>query len=82
MTSSNLQGQARALAAVGAFLDQELRHHRSSIADLAGDPGVSFPTQALYLSSRGQRIFGGIFGEVAKRLPTRRRPRAVDPRAA
>ena len=44
--------------AVGRFIDDEMRHHRGSLEDLAGDPRIAFPTTALYTALRGHARSG------------------------
>src|SRR5262249_61197147 len=38
--------------AVHAAIDDELRHHRASVADVAGEPGMPFPAKAVYPAMR------------------------------
>ena len=44
-------------AAMGAFIEQELWHHRMSMEDLARDPRISFPTKSLYFAIRSHAGF-------------------------
>jgi O-antigen biosynthesis protein len=44
-------------AAMGAFVERELCHHRMSMEDLARDPRISFTTKSLYLAMRGHAGF-------------------------
>jgi GT2 family glycosyltransferase/glycosyltransferase involved in cell wall biosynthesis len=44
--------QADVQAVVQEFVDQDLRHHRTSLIDAVDDPELSFPAKALYLFLR------------------------------
>ncbi len=43
-------GDPRVHDAVGAFLEAQLCHHRSSMEDLVGDARISLPTKGLYVA--------------------------------